>query len=261
WQLRRASVISSINTNDAKRYYTWTRDELRKQKQVQNDLDIPLTIFMTNDPHSRILFQKQSLRQNSSSTSLRLAYTKSYELVLQHISTLEKNIQQVILLTKQLIENQATVDVGSFELHRLCHEDLSNEEQKENSAINPSNCHVSLNSVTQHQSYTISKSSYNLFPCCKTNQQKVNLPLPSLRIAVDMMLVSLIEFLYANNHFIRTELVSIQSIGDILAFHTLSYSLKDMVEATTDLAKNARRIKRIDIRTLVQAENDKDISY
>ncbi|CAF1954436.1 unnamed protein product [Rotaria magnacalcarata] len=261
WQLRRASVISSINTNDAKRYYTWTRDELRKQKQVQNDLDIPLTIFMTNDPHSRILFQKQSLRQNSSSTSLRLAYTKSYELVLQHISTLEKNIQQVILLTKQLIENQATVDVGSFELHRLCHEDLSNEEQKENSPINPSNCHVSLNSVTQHQSYTISKSSYNLFPCCKTNQQKVNLPLPSLRIAVDMMLVSLIEFLYANNHFIRTELVSIQSIGDILAFHTLSYSLKDMVEATTDLAKNARRIKRIDIRTLVQAENDKDISY
>ncbi|CAF3147009.1 unnamed protein product [Rotaria socialis] len=261
WQLRRASVISSFNTNDATRYYTWTRDELRKQKQVQNDLDIPLSIFMTNDPHSRILFQKQSLRPNSSSTSLRLANNKSYELVLQHISTLETNIQQVILLAKQLIENQATVDVGSFELHRLCHEDLSHEEQKENSPINPSNCHVPLNSDTQHEFHALSKSSYNLFPCCKINQQKVNPPLPSLRIAVDMMLVSLIEFLYANNHFIRTELVSIQSIGDILAFHTLSYSLQDMVEATTDLAKNARRIKRIDIRTLVQAGDDKDISY
>ena len=70
------------------------------------------------------------------------------------------------------------------------------------------------------------------------------------------MLASLIQFLYANNNFIRTELVSVQSIGDILAFHTLSYAMKDMVEATTELAKNARRIKHIDTRTLTRTERD-----
>ncbi|CAF1327224.1 unnamed protein product, partial [Rotaria sordida] len=40
---------------------------------------------------------------------------------------------------------------------------------------------------------------------------------------------------------------------------TLSYALKDMVEATTDLAKNARRIKHIDTRTLIRAEREEKI--
>ena len=75
------------------------------------------------------------------------------------------------------------------------------------------------------------------------------------------MLASLIQFLYANNRFIRTELVSNQSIGDILAFHTLSYALKDMVEATTDLAKNARRIKHIDTRTLIRTEREEKVPH
>jgi hypothetical protein len=70
------------------------------------------------------------------------------------------------------------------------------------------------------------------------------------------MFTSLVQFLYANNSFIRTEFVSNQSIGDVLAFHTLSYAFKDMVEATTNLAKNARRIKHIDTRTLTRAERE-----
>ncbi|CAF4442432.1 unnamed protein product, partial [Rotaria sp. Silwood2] len=63
----------------------------------------------------------------------------------------------------------------------------------------------------------------------------------------------------ANNRFIRTEFVSNQSIGDVLAFHTLSYALRDMVEATTDLAKNDRRIKHIHTRTLIQTEREENI--
>ncbi|CAF3118506.1 unnamed protein product [Rotaria sp. Silwood2] len=73
------------------------------------------------------------------------------------------------------------------------------------------------------------------------------------------MFASLIQFIYANNRFIRTEFVSNQSIGDVLAFHTLSYALRDMVEATTDLAKNARRIKHIHTRTLIQTEREENI--
>lgn len=70
------------------------------------------------------------------------------------------------------------------------------------------------------------------------------------------MFSSLIKFLYANNHFFPRESFSNQSIGDILAFHTLSYSLKDMVQATTDVAKNVRRIKHIDTRTLIRNEGE-----
>ena len=66
------------------------------------------------------------------------------------------------------------------------------------------------------------------------------------------MLNSLIQFLYANNRFIRAEVVANQSIGDLLAFQTLSYALKDLVEATTNIAKNARRIKHIDTRALTR---------
>ncbi|CAF2746231.1 unnamed protein product [Rotaria sp. Silwood2] len=73
------------------------------------------------------------------------------------------------------------------------------------------------------------------------------------------MFASLIQFIYANNRFIRTEFVSNQSIGDVLAFHTLSYALRDMVEATTDLAKNDRRIKHIHTRTLIQTEREENI--
>ncbi|CAF2913385.1 unnamed protein product [Rotaria sp. Silwood2] len=44
-----------------------------------------------------------------------------------------------------------------------------------------------------------------------------------------------------------------------VSFHTLSYALRDMVEATTDLAKNARRIKHIHTRTLIQTEREENI--
>ncbi|CAF4224043.1 unnamed protein product [Rotaria sp. Silwood2] len=241
---------------ETRSHYAWTMAELRKQKKLQNDLDIPLTVFMTHSLRPPIEYEKQSLMSNNSSTSLRMANTKSYQPVLEHICTLEKHIQQVILLAKQLIEKQATVDVGSFELQRLCHEDSLDEQQKENFQIKPSNGRASFYSVTQFEFKPISKSHYICLPCCHRNQQKTHQPLPSLRNAVDLMLGSLVQFLYANNRFMRTELVSIQSIGDILAFHTLSYALKDMVEATTDLAKNARRIKHIDIRTIIRAERE-----
>jgi len=226
--------------------------ELRQQKQLQDDLDIPLTIFMTYSPRSSARFQKQSLVSNNSSTSSRLTNTASYQPVLEHICTLEKHIQQVLSLTGQLIEKQATVDVGSFELQELCHEDSFDELQKKTLKQR----RPSFYPITQFQSIPIVKNHFKFFSCCYINEQKDNQPLPSLRNAVDLMFASLIQFLYANNHFIRTELVSIQSIGDILAFHTLSYALKDMVEATTDLAKSARRIKHIDTRTLIRTEHE-----
>ncbi|CAF0734372.1 unnamed protein product [Rotaria sordida] len=256
WQLRRASVISNNNT-ETKGHYSWTMAELRKQRQLQNDLDIPLTIFMTHSQHPSTEIEKQSLIPSSSSVSFRIANIKSYQPVLEHIRTLEKHIQQVILLTKQLIEKQITVDVGSFELQQLCHEDLSDEQQKDNNCqMKFSNDRSLFYSIIQYEFKSWSKNHHKCFSCCHKNQKKLHQSLPSLRNAVDLMLTSLIQFLHANNHFIRTELVSIQSIGDILAFHTVSYALKDMVEATTDLAKNARRIKHIDIRTLIRAERE-----
>lgn len=235
----------------------WTLDELRNQKQLQTEIDIPLTIFMTNAPNSPLLFQKNTLKPNTSSSSFRMENTKSYEPILQHISMLEKYIQEVMMLTKQLIIKQSTVDVGSFQLQGLYSEEILDKHRKENTFLNSSTYNITMNSVTKHQLNT--KTRCMLCTCCRRNQQQVNQPPPSLRRAVDIMLASLIEFLYANNRFTRTELLSIQSIGDILAFHTLSYALKDLVEATTDLAKNARRIKHIDIRTLALAEDEQSI--
>jgi hypothetical protein len=198
--------------------------------------------------------ENEPLVSRNSSASLRITNTASYQPVLEHISTLEKCIQQVILLTGQLIEKQSTVDVGSFHLQQLSGNDLFDEQQKKNFPTESRNSRP----LPPHTQF--STNQYKCFSCCQTNQQKDNQPLPSLRLAVDSMLAALIQFLYANNRFIRTELVSIQSVGDILAFHTLSYALKDMVEATTDLARNARRIKHIDTRTLIRAECDEGIS-
>ena len=227
--------------------------ELRKQQQLQTDLDIPLTIFMTYSPRSPKYSEQKSLISNNSSASLRITNISSYQPILENIYALEKHIQQVISLTRQLIECHETVDVGSFHLPVLCREDSFDEQQKKNSLIK------TLNHNSPAHSIPISTNHYKLC-CCHKNQPKDNQPLPSLRIAVDAMLASLIQFLYANNRFIRTELVTTQSIGDILAFHTLSYALKDMVEATADLAKNARRIKHIDTRTLIRTEREEKIS-
>jgi hypothetical protein len=228
--------------------------ELRKEQQLQNDLDIPLTIFMTYSPRSPRYTEQQSLISNKSSASLRITNISSYQPILENIYALEKHIQQVISLTRQLIECHETVDVGSFQLHELCREDSFEEPQKKSSLIK------TLNHNSPSHSIPISTNQYKLCFCCHKNQPKDSQPLPSLRLAVDAMLASLIQFLYANNRFIRTELVTTQSIGDILAFHTLSYALKDMVEATTDLAKNARRIKHIDTRTLIRTEREEKIS-
>ena len=225
--------------------------ELRKQKQLQNDLDIPLTIFMTYAPQSPARYGKKSLVSNASSVSLRVTNIASYQPVLEHIRTLEEHIQQVLSLTQQLLEKQATVDVGSFELQQLCREDSFEEHPKQSLHRRPS-----FYPIRQFEAIPISTNHYKFFSCCSSNQPKDSQPLPSLRNAVDLMLASLIRFLYSNNRFIRTELGSVQSIGDMLAFHTLSYALKDLVEATTNLAKNARRIKHIDTRTLVRSERE-----
>jgi hypothetical protein len=58
WQLRRASIIPINNNTEIKTSHTWTMTELRKQKQLQNDLDIPLTIFMTYSPRSPTKLEK-----------------------------------------------------------------------------------------------------------------------------------------------------------------------------------------------------------
>ncbi|CAF1100237.1 unnamed protein product [Adineta steineri] len=258
WEPQRTSIVP-ININDntnTRTSHIWTMTELRQQKQLQNDLDIPLTIFMTHSPRSSARFEGNSIVSIHSSPSLRLTNTASYQPVVEHICTLEKHIQQVLSLTRQLIEKQATVDVGSFELQQLCREDSFDEKQRKKYQNKTLNRRSSFYPITQFESIPISTNHYKFFSCCYTNEQRDNQPLPSLRHVVDLMLAALIQFLYANNHFIRTELVSIQSIGHILAFHTLSYALKDMVEATTDLAKNARRIKHIDTRTLTRIDGE-----
>ena len=248
-------MLAANGASEPKSPRKWTMSELRKQKQLQNDLDIPLTIFMNYSSREPGKYAKKSLVSNSSSVSLRMTNVASYQPVLEHIRTLEEQIQQVIHLAGQLIEKRATVDVGSFELQQLCREDSFDEQQKRTLNRRPS-----FYPVTLFESIPISTNHYKFVSCCYTNANRDNQPLPSLRNAVDLMLASLIRFLYANNHFIRTELASIQSIGDLLAFHTLSYAFKDMVEATTNLAKNARRIKHIDTRTLVRNEREEKTS-
>jgi hypothetical protein len=251
WQVDQTNLIpinDENNTTEFEKIHSWTMKDLRKEKQLQNDLDIPLTIFMTYSLCSQIRSENESVESNSIS---RITNTASYQPVVEHISTLEKHIQDVILLTRQLIENQTTVDVGSLGLKRLHCEDSFDGQPKKilthRSSLFPITPYESIPILTNHLEY---------FPCCHMYQQNNDQSRPSLRHAVDLMFASLIQFLYANNRFIRTELVSIQSIGDILAFHTLSYAFKDMVEATTDLAKNVRRIKHIDTRTLIPKERE-----
>ena len=237
WQVRRTSSFPDDDTTGLDTIHSWTTMDLHKNKQIQNDLDIPLTIFMNYSIRSSTRSEKD---------------TASYHPVLENISTLEKHIQQVISLTLQLMKNQATVDVNSFELQQLYHENSFDEQSKKIIVLRQS----SLFPITPTHS---SSKHFKYFPCCRIHPQNTDQPLPSLRHAVDLMFASLIQFLYANNRFIRTELISIQSIGDILAFHTLSYAFKDLVEATTDLAKNARRIKHINTRTLISKEHDEKI--
>lgn len=228
----------------------WTTTELRKEQKLQNDLDIPLTIFLTYSPNTSPTLEQKPMISNNSSASLRLTHTTLYRPVLEHIRTLENHILQVLSLAGQLIEKQATVDVGSLELQQLYREDSFDEQQTDDIPIKkPINRGPSLYTVPKFEALPMSTNYYKFCSCLRmTNEDEQ--PLPSLRSAVDQMLASLIQFLYANNRFIRTEFVANQSIGDVLAFHTLSYALKDMVEATTNLAQNARRIKHINTRTL-----------
>ena len=252
--MRRSSLVQPIMGNDVKSR-GWTMTELRKEQQLQNDLDIPLTIFLTYSPHTSPTLEQKTLISNNSSASLRLAHTTLYRPVLEHIRTLENHILRVICLAGQLIEKQATVDVGALELQQLYEEDPSDDARSSSFGVHnkplirdPS-CYV----VPQFEALPMSTNHYKFCPCCPSFQ-KNHEPIPSLRHAVDLMFASLIQFLYANNRFIRTEFVANQSIGDVLAFHTLSYALKDMVEATTNLAKNARRIKHINTRALTRVE-------
>ncbi|CAF3118560.1 unnamed protein product [Rotaria sp. Silwood2] len=256
WQTRRSSYVHINNGIDSNPSHSWTLTDIRKERELQNDLDIPLTIFMTYSTHSTPRFGQKTLISNNSSASLRLTHITLYQPVLEHIFMLENHIQKVLSLTEQLIETQAAVDVGSFELQQLCREDSYDEQQMkllktQRTLIRDPSCYA----VPQFEALPIVTKHYNFFSCCN-NSQEDHEPLPSLRNAVDLMFASLIQFLYANNRFIRTEFVSNQSIGDVLAFHTLSYALRDMVEATTDLAKNARRIKHIDTRALIRTEQE-----
>ncbi|CAF3156733.1 unnamed protein product [Rotaria sp. Silwood2] len=117
---------------------------------------------------------------------------------------------------------------------------------------------LSFQPLPQLEPMTVPLKHYSLCSCCTNNNHKQSniKRLPSLRYAVDNMITSLVQFLYANNRFMRTQEKSHQSIGDLLSFHTLPYAFKNMVEATTDLAKSARRIKHIDTRTLTRSERE-----
>jgi hypothetical protein len=216
---------------------------------------------MTYSPHSTPKFEHKPLIANSSSASLRLANTTLYQPVLEHFRRLESHIQQVISLTGQIIETNATVGVGSLELRELCQEDSNDEQQIGKSKTRRLLTRgPSFYAVPQSERLPAAKNHYKFFSCCQSSLEN-NEQLPSLRNAVDLMLASLIDFLYANNSFMRTEFVSNQSIGDVLAFHTLSYALKDMAEAATNLAKSARRIKHIDTRTLIRAEREEKVPH
>jgi hypothetical protein len=254
--MRRTSIVQTTVGADSKPR-SWTMTELRKEQQLQNDLDIPLTIFLTYSPHTSPTLEQKTLISNNSSASLRLAHTTLYQPVLEHIRTLENHILQVISLAGQLIEKQATVDVGSLELQQLCREDSYDENQSNTltKTKKPLYRDPSFYVVPQFEALPMSSNHYKFCSCCRSSYDDHE-PIPSLRNAVDLMFASLIQFLYANNRFIRTEFVSNQSIGDVLAFHTLSYALKDMVEAATNLAKNARRIKHINTRTLTRTERE-----
>ncbi|CAF0792065.1 unnamed protein product [Rotaria sordida] len=259
WQIRRTSSAPVNNSINSKPSHSWTVSELRKEQQLQNDLGIPLTIFMTYSPQSSPKFEHKTLRPNNSLASFRLAHITLYQPILEHIRTLESHIQKVLSLTGQLIEKKTAVDIGSFELKQLSREDSYDEQQIKLLKTQRTLSHtLSFYAVPQSEALPLVTNHYKFFSCCK-NSQEDHEPLPSLRNAVDLMFTSLIQFLRANNRFIRTEFVSNQSIGDVLAFHTLSYALKDMVEATTDLANNARRIKHIDTRTLTRTEREEKI--
>ncbi|CAF1139345.1 unnamed protein product [Adineta steineri] len=258
WQIRRASVAAISNSTDTRQGRSWTIRELRNEQQLQDDLDIPLTIFMSYSPHSTPKFPQKALISNNSSASLRLAHTILYQPLLDHIRTLENHIQRVLSLTAELILKKTTVDVGSYELQQLCREDSDEQETRLLKNQRPINREPSLFIVPKFESLPLVKNHYRCFSCFD-NIEEDHVPLPSLRNAVDLMLASLVQFLYANDRFIRTEFVSNQSIGDVLAFHTLSYAIKDMVEATTNLAKNARRLKHIDTRTLIREEREERI--
>ena len=251
WQRHREStVLNNSVTTEKSESSRWTMKKLRKQKTLQKDIDIPVTVFMTHFRHSGIDFERQSLISADSTLSLRVVNTSP---ILEHILTLEKHIQQVISLTKQLIKKKVIIDIGSFELQQLCADESYNEwQQQESPRIKTFNRLPSI--VVKNSESTQNFKTKKYFFCCHEHQQSDNQPLPSLRNAVDLMFVSLVQFLHSNSHFIRTELVSSQSIGDILAFHTLSHAFKDMVEATTNLAKNARRVKNIDTQTWVLKE-------
>ena len=257
WLVRRSSLAQMSTPFITHRTRPgWTMTELRQVEQVQNDLDIPLTIFMTPPANASTTFEfeQKPLISNNSSASLRLAHMTLYQPVLEHIRTLEKHIQEVLNLSGQLIEKRAAVDIGSLELNQICREDsitdahdLTKINMKRTLERGPS-----FFVVSQFEPIPLATNYYRLFSCCKPSAHRGRTPLPSLREAVDRMLNSLIQFLYANNRFIRAEVVANQSIGDLLAFQTLSYALKDLVEATTNIAKNARRIKHIDTRALTR---------
>jgi hypothetical protein len=204
WQVRRASLAFANNGTDIRTPRSLTTTEFQ---QLQNDLDIPLTIFMTYSPHTSPKFESKPLISNNSSASLRLANTTLYQSVLEHVRALEKCIQQVILLTGQLIEKQATVDVGSLELKQLCREDSYDEQQVTNVKRNKTLTRgPSFYAVPQFEAIPMIRNPYKFFSCFNHSEED-NEPLPSLRNAVDLMLTALIQFLHANNRFICSEFV------------------------------------------------------
>ncbi|CAF3856262.1 unnamed protein product [Rotaria sp. Silwood1] len=122
------NMTEDIVADPQETYNTWTANDLRR---LQKDLDIPLTIFkIPGNPHlkSNNLVSDHHHHQLSNSlpsipiqTSTK--NTISYKPVLEHIRTLEKNIQQVLSLVEQLLRNQATVDIGTYPLEKMLRED------------------------------------------------------------------------------------------------------------------------------------------
>lgn len=258
WLLRRTSLIRpGEGTND------WRMTELGKEKHLLKDLDIPLKIFLSHSPGAASSSgEANRLISNSSSTSLRLANPRLYRPVVEHIHKLQREIEAVLLLTEQLIEKEAVVDVGSFHFEHFCSDDLGpgsgpgpGPGEASTSAEHIRTLHrgQSFYAVSQFDEFRLLSNHYRLLPCCRPSPEDVQ-TFPSLRNAVQQMLAALIHFLSANNRFIRHEFAADQSIGDVLAFHTLSHAFNDIVHCTTNLAKNARRIKHIDTRTLTPSE-------
>ena len=237
------------NNND------WTTKQSENKKKIFKDLDVPLKLFISHTTRTQLttsattvntdnsVIEGRLLDQIDSSRYFRSANLNYYRPVLECLTNLEKQILQVLNVINDLLYQKAIVDIGFDGFHQFYRNDSV---QLPHAPILKRDPSIFIPEGAEK----MSRSSSNPYRCCswchqapKENQDS----LPSLRSLVDGLIQASDEFLVANYRFIRSEFVWNQSIGDVLAFHTLSYAMKNVVQSTVILATNVRRIKHLNI--------------